>query len=79
MEIERPRVRSKATGAEMPLHVAAAYGTAETINASLKAGADINARGKLGATPLHIAAVKGTPETINALLKAGGRHKGEGR
>ena len=55
-----------------PLHRAAARGTAETINALVAAGADIDARGgKYGRTPLHWAAMFGKLETINALLQAG--------
>ena len=54
-----------------PLHVAAAFGTPDNIAALVRAGADVEARNKIGETPLHIAAGGGTPDNIAALWKPG--------
>ena len=54
-----------------PLHFAAAFGIPESIQALLKAGADVMARNEDGLTPLHDAAEYATPESIQVLLKAG--------
>ena len=54
-----------------PLLGAAAFGTAETIDALVAAGADIHARNDKGGAPLHFAAANGTAATTNALVAAG--------
>jgi len=56
---------------DTPLHLAAWYGTPETVAALVAGGADLEARDKYGLTPLHAAAAHGTPETVAALLRAG--------
>ncbi|MBC6428354.1 MAG: ankyrin repeat domain-containing protein [Cellvibrionales bacterium] len=55
-----------------PLHGAAAYGSADTVRALLKAGAEIDARTTNDAeTPLHKAAWFAKPDITAALLDAG--------
>lgn len=55
-----------------PLHMAADYGTPDTIRALIRSGAYVNARDYInyGATPLHWAA-DGNLDNIHALLDAG--------
>ena len=51
-------------------------GHAETVNALLEAGADVNARHNDGWNALAFAALEGHTEIVNALLKAGAELKG---
>jgi cytohesin len=53
------------------LHEAAEKNNVKTIIALLKAGADVNAKGKTGDTPLHAAAFGNAAKAIDALIKAG--------
>jgi len=45
--------------------------TRADVTACIDAGADTEARDKLGVTPLHLAAVRGTAGTVKALIDAG--------
>ena len=55
-----------------PLHSAAAHDSPAVLEVLLKAGADVNAKGKGGATPLHSAAAfNPSPAVLEVLLKAG--------
>jgi ankyrin repeat protein len=54
-----------------PLHLAAEYGTPETIQLLLKHGADINETDRDRITALHIAATYGKKDAADALIKAG--------
>ena len=54
-----------------PMHYAAQFGTAQTINVLHAAGADIDAEEHKGATPLHVVVAWNNPETLDALLEAG--------
>ena len=55
-----------------PLHLAAAPGDVEVVNALLADGADPNARNDKSWTPLHIAAsYNSATDVISALLEAG--------
>ncbi|KAK0107435.1 Ankyrin repeat domain-containing protein 16 [Cadophora gregata f. sp. sojae] len=54
-----------------PLHNAAGYGNAETVNILISAGAEIEARNFDGRRPLHMASFKGKDECARELLKAG--------
>ena len=65
----RDTILSNAT--HFTTHLAAENATPESIQALLKAGADVRARNEDGLTPLHDAAEYGTPESIQVLLKAG--------
>jgi hypothetical protein len=57
-----------------PLHCAAAIGGLEVVQALLRAGADVNAQGRLRITPLSLAAAMGgEPAVVQALLAAGAR------
>ncbi len=58
-------------GGESPLHRAALEGSGKAVKALLEAGADLNARTRLGGTPLHLAAMKGNSEVVKLLLNAG--------
>ncbi len=62
-----------------PLHVAAGYGCAESVQALLGAGADVSARSEFGATPLHVGVVFGASELGRARTVAGadGKERGE--
>jgi len=53
------------------LHLAAQYGTPETVLMLLDIGENIETRDRDGNTPLHTAAQYGTPETVLVLLDAG--------
>jgi cytohesin len=53
-----------------PLHLAAIYGTPQSIQALLELGAKVTIRGLNGVTPLHSAAEYGTPANIQASLDA---------
>ena len=56
----------------MPLHLAAAVGRMETVNALLAAGANIHDRmNERGWTALEVAVRLGKWETVNALVAAG--------
>ncbi|MBC6412392.1 MAG: ankyrin repeat domain-containing protein, partial [Hyphomonadaceae bacterium] len=55
----------------IPLHRAADKGSAETVTALVRAGAEVNARDENGWTPLHRAARRGNPKTVAALVRAG--------
>jgi ankyrin repeat protein len=54
------------------LHMAAQSGSAATIEALVKAGADVNVRETMwGQTPLMFAATENRPDAVKALMKAG--------
>ena len=54
-----------------PLHYASRRGHAKTAQALIQAGADINAKDKVGWTPLHYASSRGHAKTAQVLIKAG--------
>ena len=54
-----------------PLHLAAASGHAEVVEALLAAGAGIEVKEKGGVTPLHCAAASGHVAVVEKLLAAG--------
>ncbi|PNH11371.1 Serine/threonine-protein kinase TNNI3K [Tetrabaena socialis] len=53
------------------LHYASLNGSKEVVEALLRAGADMAAKGKDGWTALHYASLKGSKEVVEALLRAG--------
>lgn len=53
------------------LHIRAALGHIEMVQALIAAGADVNAKDYDGATPLHLAAFRGRLEVVHALISAG--------
>ena len=57
-----------------PLHTAAQYGNPKTINAFVKAGANLEAEDLGGAKPIH-GAVKNSSDNVMALLNAGAEVK----
>ena len=63
--------RALDVGGEAPLHFASQNGYAEIVQVLLTAGADANAKTRLGLTPLHKAAVNGKSEVVKVLLAAG--------
>lgn len=54
-----------------PLHYAAMREDTDLLAVLLDAGAQVNAKGELGATPLHIAAAHGRASAVELLLTAG--------
>lgn len=54
-----------------PLHYAAMRGDIDLLDALIDAGAQVNARGELGATPLHMAAAHGSLSAVELLLANG--------
>ena len=54
-----------------PLHMAAHNGSTACLCLLLRAGADVNARGIIGATPLHIASQHGRSDAAKLLIAAG--------
>jgi ankyrin repeat protein len=56
---------------ELPLHLAAAESTPETVNLLIELGSNVNATNEFMRTPMHYAASKGNLENIKALHKAG--------
>jgi ankyrin repeat protein len=54
-----------------PLHNAALAGTTQTIEALIRAGADVDARDTDGRTPLHIACTYPRPQIVETLVAAG--------
>jgi hypothetical protein len=65
-----PYIRRTFDRVPTPLYVASHEGLANTINALLTAGADVNAEGEYG-TSLYAAAEKGHTETAQVLVEAG--------
>ena len=62
-----------------PLHVAARYGSADSVQALVAAGADVKARaGKEGETPLHVAVVFGSSELACSRSHSGDDREGKG-
>ncbi|HVF28783.1 MAG TPA: tetratricopeptide repeat protein [Pyrinomonadaceae bacterium] len=61
----------EAKSVDRDLILAAARGSAETINSLLKSGADVNAKDKFGQTALIYAAGHGYADVVKALLVAG--------
>jgi ankyrin repeat protein len=59
------------SGAADSIHVAAAVVNIEAVKQHLAAGADVNAKNKLGSTPLHEAAAKGSKEIAELLIAEG--------
>ena len=53
------------------LHYAAGYGELGTVDALVKAGADVNACDRAGMTPLHWACLKGHAAAVDVLLSDG--------
>ena len=58
---------------ETPLHIAAGFGSAASVEAILSAGADMEAQTVYGWTPLHAAAWHGNPEAVRVFLGAGAK------
>jgi ankyrin repeat protein len=59
------------SGAADSIHVAAAVVNIEAVKQHLAAGADVNAKNKLGSTPLHKAAAIGSKEIAELLIAKG--------
>lgn len=59
---------------EMPLHYAARYGCADTINKLVENGADVNLRSPCGKLTIHLAASNPDGKVTAALLKQGAKH-----
>ena len=51
-----------------PLHFAAQFADADTTEALIRQGANVNAQNKFGETPLHLAAERGNVDIIKLLL-----------
>lgn len=64
-------VHSKAGDDDTPLHVACVWGDLSAIDLLVSGGADINARGDLGATPIYNAVSFERVRSVERLLKAG--------
>lgn len=72
LELDTVDVNAKATVAEWtPLHFAAMEGSVACITALLKAGADLEARGRAGSTALHCATRFGELDAVKCLVRAG--------
>ncbi len=56
---------------QTPMHIAAAWGSRDSAQALLNAGANTTAQDATGATPLHTAAENGSADIVRLLLQAG--------
>ena len=61
-------INARDKGNWTPLHIAARWGTAETITALIDAGAEIDARDEYGFTPLHAAVASIDEKTADVLI-----------
>ena len=65
------QLEARDTGGYTPLHVAAQWGTPESLQCLLDLRSRVDAVGEDGRTPLHLASERGALEIVNLLLKAG--------
>ncbi|CAL1139465.1 unnamed protein product [Cladocopium goreaui] len=71
LQVDRQSLEQVNTDGMGPLHLAAAKGHLEVVEALLAAGASVEAKDGNGSGPLHFAAFKGHLEVVEALLAAG--------
>lgn len=58
---------------DTPLHTVCSWGDPESARILIDAGANVNAKGDIGAPPLFNAVIGGNPKVIELLVKSGAR------